>query len=236
MPRVVAAIFARGGSKGIPRKNLQILGGRSLLAHAIDAARRTRLVDRVVVSTDDHELADAARAAGAEVPFIRPAELATDSAPEWLAWQHLVTELQSQSGAEPIDVLLSVPPTSPLRSVDDLDRCVTTLLESDADIVVTVRPAERSPYFNMVVLDETRRATLVIPPATAVLRRQEAPEVFDMTTVGYAARPEFVLRAQSLFAGTVRAVVVPAERAIDIDTPFDLLTARLLWANGHANE
>lgn len=227
---IVAGIFARGGSKGVPRKNLRPLAGKPLIAHAIHTARQSTLIDRVFVSTDDAEIASTAAAFGADVPFMRPAELAGDAAPEWAAWQHAIRTLQAE---DPVawDAFVCVPTTSPLRAVEDIDNCIRGLLDSDADIAVTVRHAERSPYFNMVTLDDDRFARLVIPPARETARRQDAPPVYDMTTVAYAARPAFVLRARSMFEGKVKAVLVPAERALDIDTEFDFRIAEALWPN-----
>ena len=226
-PHVVGAIFARGGSKGIPRKNLRLLDGLPLLAHAIAAAKDAKWVERVVVSTDDPEIAEVARRHGAEVPFMRPAELAADDAPEWLAWRHAVRTLDATGGRRKIDVLVAVPTTSPLRVAGDVDACVEALLESDADVVITVTPAARSPYYNMVVLDDGY-ARPVIHPSGPLHRRQDAPRVFDMTTVAYAARAGYVVSAEGLFDGKVRAVVVPRERALDIDTELDLEVAEFL--------
>lgn len=226
---IVGAIFARGGSKGVPQKNIRQLAGRPLIAYAIAAARASKMLDRLIVSTDDAEIAQIAREHGAEVPFMRPPELAQDDSPEWLAWQHAVRALADQDG-RCMDVLVSIPTTSPLRAPSDIDSCVRRLVETDADIVITITPAERSPYFNMVVLEDDR-ARLVIPPTSNISRRQDAPAVFSMTTVAYAARASFVLAANSMFEGTVRAVVVPPERALDIDTEFSFQIAeRLLGA------
>jgi N-acylneuraminate cytidylyltransferase len=170
-----------------------------------------------------------ARAHGADVPFLRPAELAADDAPEWLAWRHAIGALQQPAGAPTIDVFVSVPPTAPLRSPGDVDRCVRALLEhADTDVVLTVSLAARSPYFNMVTVGDDGLARLVIPPPGAVHRRQDAPRVWDITTVAYAARPRFVLERDGLFAGRVRTVEVPPERAIDIDTELDLVVAECL--------
>ena len=226
-PYIVGAIFARGGSKGLPRKNLRELAGKPLLAHAIEVARRTPSIQRVIVSTDDAEIADAARQWGAEVPFVRPAELARDESPEWLAWQHAIREMERLDGRR-MDALVSVPATSPLRAAEDVEACIQSLLTTDADLVLTVTPSARSPYFNMVTLGEGGLARLVIAPPEAVHRRQDAPPVYDITTVAYAARAEFVLRAEGMFAGRVRAVVVPRERALDIDTEMDLQFAEFL--------
>lgn len=227
-PYVVGFVFARGGSKGVPRKNIRLLAGKPLLAHAIETALSSEWIDQVVVSTDDVEIADVARKYGAQVPFMRPVELAQDDSPEWLAWQHAVRTLATTEGQPKMDVFVCLPATSPLRSVEDVDACVQALLESDADLVITVKPAGRNPYFNMVVLDEAGYARLVIPPERTVYRRQAAPAVYDMTTVAYAARPEFVRQAHSMFEGKVKAIVVPAERALDIDTELDFRFAEFL--------
>jgi N-acylneuraminate cytidylyltransferase len=158
---------------------------------------------------------------------MRPAELATDDSPEWLAWQHAIRTLDAADGRRKVDVLVAVPTTSPLRLAADVDACVDALLAGEADAVITVTPAARSPYFNMVVIEDGF-ARPVIPPAGPIHRRQDAPELFDMTTIAYAARAGFVVRAQGLFEGKVRAVVVPRERAIDIDTELDLEFAEFL--------
>lgn len=234
-PYVVAMVFARGGSKGVPRKNLRLLAGKPLIAHAIQSALASDVIDRVIVSTDDVEIASVARQYGADVPFMRPAELAGDNSPEWLAWQHALREL-GENGNPEVDVFVCVPPTSPLRAVHDIDVCVQALQESDADIVITVKAAERSPYFNMVSLDESGHARLVIQPEGTLHRRQDAPVVYDVTTVVYAARPDFVLNAKSIFDGKVKAVVVPAERAIDIDTELDFQFAEFLLSKSSLSE
>jgi len=224
---VVALIPARGGSKGVPRKNIRPLAGKPLIAYAIQTARASHLIERVIVSTDDAEIAEVARQYGAEVPFMRPSELARDDSPEWLTWRHAVRTLQDEGDAS-IEVVVCVSPTSPLRAVEDVEACIRLLRNSDADLVMTVRPAERNPFFNMVVLDEDGCARVVIRPERPIHRRQDAPPVYDITTVAYAFRPEFVLSAGSEAEGKVRAVVVPPERALDIDTELDFKFAEFL--------
>ncbi|MFQ6027629.1 MAG: cytidylyltransferase domain-containing protein [Dehalococcoidia bacterium] len=233
---ILALIPARGGSKGVPRKNLRLLAGKPLIAYSIETALASQFIDRVVVSTDDAEIASVAQQYGAEVPFMRPQELAQDDSPEWLTWQHALRTL-SAGGLHPrIEVLTCISPTAPLRSVGDVDACIQTLHDSDADLVFTVKPAERNPYFNMVVLDEAGYARLVIPPKGPIHRRQDTPTVYDMTTVAYAARPEFVLQASSMFEGKTKAVSVPPERALDIDTELDFQFAEFLIARSMAKE
>lgn len=226
--QVVAAVFARGGSQGLPNKNLEELGGRPLVARAVDAARSCAGVDRVIVSTDSDQIAEVARAAGGEVPWLRPAHLATPEAREWDAWQHLIGWLGEQG--ELPDRLLVVPATAPLRAVADLERCLEASAEPGVDVVLTVSPAARNPWFNMVTVDESGRARLVLEPPERIHRRQDAPPVYDVGTVAFVVDPRFVLRATSLYDGVVRAVEVHPSTAIDIDTLVDLEVARSLYA------
>jgi N,N'-diacetyl-8-epilegionaminate cytidylyltransferase len=224
---VTGFIFARGGSKGVPRKNIRPLAGKPLIAWAVGTAKESRFINRIIVSTDDDEIAKVALQYGAEVPFMRPPELAGDRAPEWLSWQHAIVEIQ-KNNPRPLDVFVSIPTTSPLRSVSDVDACISKLLQSDADIVITVKKADRSPYFNMVNLDDGGYAHVVISAGKSMTRRQDAPTVYDMTTVAYAARPDFIMRAHGIFEGNVMVVEVPPERALDIDTELDFKIAEYL--------
>lgn len=228
---ITGFIFARGGSKGVPRKNVRSLCGKPLIAHAIDAALGSRFIQRVVVSTDDPEIADVARRYGADVPFMRPAELATDTAAEWLSWRHAIQFVNSEAGRPPLDVFVSVPATAPLRISADVDACINTYLETQADVTITVTEAHRSPWFNMVTTDEARFARLVMSgTGREVTRRQDAPPVYDITTVAYAANPEFVLNSSGLFAGRCSAAIVPLERSLDIDTEYDWQMAEFLMS------
>lgn len=225
--KATAFIFARGGSKGLPGKNILPLGGKPLIAWSIEHALAVKRIARVIVSTDSHEIAAVAREHGAEVPFIRPEELARDDSPEWLAWRHALSYLQGEDGGLP-DAMVSVPTTAPLRSSLDIENCLDEYEKGGADMVITVTDAHRSPYFNMVKLNADGTVGLVIPPQSVVARRQDVPTVFDMTTVAYVARPEFVLTRHATFEGRVRHVHVPAERAIDIDTLLDFRIAECL--------
>ena len=225
LSNITAFIFARGGSQGIKKKNLQIIGDKTLLEHSISIAKKVTRVSKVVVSTDDKEIADIALNSGAMVPFLRPSKLATNKASEWRAWQHAIKEMRLIG--ESVDIFLSIPTTSPLRSVMDIDNCLDKLEDNNTDIVITVRESERSPYFNMVTLDNNLKAQLVIN--RDYHRRQDAPEVFDITTVAYAAKANYILESNGIFEGNVVASIVPIERAIDIDSQFDLDLARFLY-------
>jgi len=228
--KAVAFVFARGGSKGLPGKNIRSLAGKPLIGWAIEQAAAVARIDRVIVSTDSEEIADVARTHGAEVPFIRPAELAQDNTPEWLVWRHALSYLKESQGYFP-EALISVPATAPLRSIEDLERCLDEYERGESDVVITVTDAHRSPYFNMVKVNDDGFVDLVIPPSGSVFRRQDAPVVFDVTTVAYVVRPEFVMTRSGIFEGVVRHVYVPKERSLDIDTPFDFRIAECLIAS-----
>ena len=226
-PNVVGFIFARGGSKGLPRKNIAPLAGKPLIAHAIEAARSGKWIKRVVVSTDDREIAAVARRYGAEVPFLRPAELATDTAPEALAWVHAL-DYVDRCSRRPVDVFVSVPATAPLRLASDVDACVEALLTSDVDLAVTVSESRRNPYFSMLKIIADGTARVVMEHDQAVFHRQDAPTTYDIVPAAYAARPAFVRRGVSVLKGRMKAVPIPNERAVDIDDDLDLQIAELL--------
>lgn len=229
---VYAFIFARGNSKGLPGKNIKPLGGIPLIAHSILVAQQVEGISKVFVSTDSTAIAEVARAYSAEV-IIRPDELATDTAAEWLAWRHAIGYLQALG--ESFETFISLPATSPLRNSEDVRSCLASL-DQDTDVVVTVTPASRSPYFNMVVRDDAGNSQLVCS-GSAVHRRQDAPAIFDMTTVAYVTRPAFVLEQERIFSGRVKSVVVPRQRAVDIDDIYDFKMAEMLYADrekGHA--
>ena len=226
----VAFIFARGGSKGLPGKNIRNLAGKPLIAWSIDHALAVKRIKRVIVSTDSPDIADVARAHGAEVPFMRPPELARDDSPEWLAWRHALNFLRESGGSMP-GVMVSVPATAPLRQPIDIENCLDNFAQGGADMVITVTDAHRSPYFNMVKTNPDGTMGLVIPPASAIARRQDAPVVYDMATGAYVINPEFVMTHLATFEGVIRAVHVPPERAIDIDTLLDFKIAECLLAH-----
>lgn len=228
--KAVAFIFARGGSKGLPGKNIRLLGGKPLIAWSITHALAVKRIERVIVSTDSEEIAAVAREHGAEVPFIRPAELAQDTSPEWLVWRHALNFVRETTGAFPL-AMVSLPATAPLRMPLDIENCLDEYEKGEADTVITVTDAHRSPYFNMVKTNADGSVGLVIPPQSTVTRRQDAPVVYDMATVCYVANPVFVMAHNGLFEGRVKAVHVPTERAVDIDTLLDFQIAECLVKN-----
>lgn len=231
---IVAFIFARGGSKGLPGKNIRLLGGKPLIAWAIELALAVNRIDRVIVSTDSEEIAEISRQYGAEVPFIRPAKLARDESAEWLAWRHGLEYLKETTGALP-EVMVSVPATAPLRLAIDIDNCLDEYEKGAVDVVITVTDAHRSPYFNMVKTNSDGTYGLVNAQSLVIERRQDTPVVYDMTTVCYVANSEFVMTHESIFEGKVKAVHIPIERAIDIDTLLDFQIAEALFLRKGGN-
>ncbi|TQO83720.1 acylneuraminate cytidylyltransferase family protein [Vibrio cholerae] len=220
-----AFIFARGGSKGLPGKNIKPLAGKPLLHYSIDSALAAPSIEQVFVSTDDAEIAQVARNGGAIV-IDRPAELADDASPEWLSWRHAIEWVRANYGD--FDGFISLPATAPLRAVSDIESAIQQRMAVSADICISVTPASRSPFFNMVKQTDSGMVELVIKPQGEVARRQDAPAVFDITTVVYATTPEFVLNHYGLFSGNVTSIEVPKERAVDIDDIYDFMLAEAI--------
>jgi CMP-N,N'-diacetyllegionaminic acid synthase len=221
----IATICARGGSTGLPGKNIRPLFGRPLIAHTIEHALKTPGIDHVFVSTDDKAIAAAAREAGAEVPFLRPAELATSSAPKLPVIRHLVEGVERMGVM--VNRVVDLDPTSPLRSIEDINACLS-LLDADTDVVITGYPAEKNPYFNMVEMSAEGHASLCKILPGGVTSRQQAPTVYAMNASVY------VWWRRTLDLGIwntrVRLHVMPRERSIDVDSLLDFELVQLLMA------
>ena len=215
--RTFAFIFARGGSKGVPGKNIKKISGKPLIAYSIEIAKEIESIEKIFVSTEDDNIAAIAREYGTKV-IDRPPQLALDDSPEWLAWQHGVNWVREKG--DKFDIFLSLPTTSPMRNKYDIQK-VLEKLDSQTDVVLTMTPASRSPWFNMVTINRDGYASLVKQNKNKIQRRQDAPPAYDLTTVAYATRPQFILSHGSVFDGRVRAVEIPRERAFDIDTELD---------------
>ncbi|HOX24965.1 MAG TPA: acylneuraminate cytidylyltransferase family protein [Candidatus Krumholzibacteria bacterium] len=221
---VVAIIPARGGSKGIPRKNLARLGGVTLLERAIAVAREVPAVDRIVVSTDDAEIARVARAAGAEI-HERPPRLATDASKVIEAIRHLCDTLLDPSGAGNA-LLVLLEPTCPLRTALDVARCVETLA-AGGDAVATFTAAATNPWRAWRITDG--RPEHFVAGANPWLPRQQLPPAYELTGAAYAFwRDNLRDPRNEVLCGDVRAVILPPERSLDIDTVRDLHVAEAL--------
>ncbi len=212
---MLALVTARGGSKGLPRKNLQDLGGKPLIAWSIEAARASRYADRVVVSTEDAEIAAEARRHGAEVPFTRPAELATDEAPGMAPVLHALTVLPG------FDWIVLLQPTSPLRTPADIDACLELCVRAEANACVSVVAATQSPYL-MFRLSPDGAMDPLLGWERAADRRQDLPPAYALNGAVYVARSAWLVSSGSFVAPETLAYVMPPERSMDIDTADDL--------------
>jgi CMP-N-acetylneuraminic acid synthetase len=222
--KTFAFVFARGGSKGVPGKNIRRFSGQPLLAYALDIAKKIHEVSSIFVSTEDLQIAKIARKWGAVV-IDRPVELAQDESSEWLAWQHAVDWVKEHHGD--FERFVSLPATSPLRNENDVQACLNAL-DDETDMVITTTETNRSPWFNMVRVGEDNHISLLFEGDKKFVRRQDVPKAYDMTTVAYVTRPSFIMLESGVLNGRTKAVMIPTERAIDIDTEFDWEIAEYL--------
>ena len=228
---VIAIIPARGGSKGVPRKNLRALGGKPLIAWTIACAKAAPSIGRVIVSTDDPEIAEAATEAGAEVPFLRPADLAQDTTPDLPVCRHVLEQLAA-AGNLP-DVVVWLRPTSPLRRVEDIEGAIAALATTRADSVRSVSLSKAHPYWMKTVADGLLESFVPGKDDRTHPNRQSLPPVYMLNGAVDVMRTPVVLARQSLWGDSVGAFVMPAERSIDIDTFTDFAMAEILLARAH---
>lgn len=218
--KTFALIPARGGSKGIPRKNIKELAGKPLIVWTIEAALRSSLLSAVVVSTDDSEIANIAREAGAQVPFMRPSELAQDSTPGIDPVMHAVAHLPG------FDSVLLLQPTSPLRTTKDIDECLRLATLRQASSVVSVSDAETHPYWTYRLAGDLKLEKFV--DALSVARRQDLPHAYMLNGAMYFAEITWLLQSGTLINQETLAYVMPRERSVDLDSPIDWKFAELL--------
>lgn len=215
-----ALISARGGSKGIPRKNIKLIAGKPLIAWSIEAALRSRLLDAVVVSTEDEEIAEVARQWGAWVPFLRPSELAQDDTPGVDPVLHALEQLLD------FDSVLLLQPTSPMRATEDIDACIGLAHDMQASSVVSVSEPEMHPHWMYRLSADHRLQPIIDKPA--ILRRQELPPVYAINGALYYARADWLRRHHTFITTETLAFIMPAERSLDLDTMLDWKIAELL--------
>ena len=221
---VVGIIPARGGSKGIPGKNLVALGGRPLIAHTFEAARASRTLTRIVLSTDSEQIAEFGRAEGIDVPFLRPSSLADDDTPMLAVLQHAIGALESRP-----EIIVLLQPTSPLRRAEHIDAAVTLLQRTSADSVVSVIavPHQFTPGSLMRVEGDR-----IVPflNETAAMRRQDKPVLYARNGPAILVTRSQIIESGRLYGGDTRPYVMSREDSIDIDEPFDLEIAEALLA------
>ena len=228
-PVIHAWIFARSGSKGLPGKNIRPLMGKPLIVYSIETAQQSRYIRDVFVSTDSPDIAAVAEQYGAIVPFLRPAELSSDTASERLAWRHAIQWNQSQKQFSPMDIFVSLPTTTPLRTPEEVDEAIELYLKGKADTVIAVSRSARHPAFNMVYVDKDRYAKVILGQYEEwVPNRQAYPTAYDITTAVYVSGVDYIMTNDSYLKGRVQAIIIPEDHGIDIDTLIDFQHAELL--------
>lgn len=223
---LTAFIFARGGSKGVRNKNIRPVAGKPLIAHTIACALCSTHVAQVVVSTDSQEIADIAEEHGARA-LLRPGELAADNTPEILAWRHAIEACPDIFGDDKTALFISLPATSPLRSAEDIDAGIAKFREGGCDIVFGISPARHNPYLSMAAVNKDNLLEIAMSGSNGA-RRQDMPEIYDITGCVYIANPAYIMHTERLIDGRVAYIEIPPERALDIDTEYDLYLADLL--------
>jgi CMP-N,N'-diacetyllegionaminic acid synthase len=216
---VTCVIGARGGSQGLAGKNIRPLLGKPMIAWSIEQALACPEITRVVVSTDSTEIAEVAQQYGAEVPFLRPPELANDSAGKWEVWQHALRACE-QYYKEPIDLFVDLDCTSPLRDVEDISKAIAQFRAISVDAVFSICEAAKNPYFNM--LEEENgilRICKTLPKP--IVRRQDAPKVYTHVASIYVLSPEYLRRGTGLLSGRTQGYDIGAGKSLDVDSQFD---------------
>lgn len=232
---LVVVIFARGGSKGLPGKNLMMLGNVHLIGHSINLAKQLHKASRIICSTDSDEIASIASTYGAEVPFLRPSSLASDTSPEIDSWKHAAQFLLDQ-GHRRDDFFVSLPATAPLRQRVDVEEAISLAESANWDLVVTYSEASHNPWFNMVTKDSEGEIRIANDSREgSITHRQNAPKVYNLVPVAYVTTLGYVIDTSDLFSGRVGGVEVPRERSVDIDTRLDLEIVQFLYQleSGH---
>jgi N-acylneuraminate cytidylyltransferase/CMP-N,N'-diacetyllegionaminic acid synthase len=232
MAEILCTICARGGSKGVPNKNLKEVGGKPLIGHAVSDALTWERDTDVVVSTDDEAIASVAEEFGAAVPFMRPSELASDEAAKLPVIQHAVEYIETERSIT-YDYVVDIDATTPLRRPVDIEDCFEAVItDQEATNAYTVCEADKNPYFNMVELDEDGYASLSKSLDDVVVRRQDAPVVYEMNAAVYVYKRDFLMKTDSPHGNYTKISVMPPERSIDIDTKKDLQFVEFMFDRG----
>ena len=221
---IIALICARGNSRGIKNKNLLKFNKISLLGHAIKQSFKSKFIKRVIVSTDSIKIAKEAEKYKAEIPFMRPAKLASSKSAEIETWRHAIKNLSAE---KKYDYIVSVPTTSPLRSIDDINKCISKAIKGNFDMVFTVTNSTKSPYYNILEI-KNNKLQKVCGDKQKIVRRQDSPKCYDLTTVCYVFKPEYILKQKNWLKGKTSFIVIPKERSIDIDDKVDYKIAKIL--------
>ena len=226
MQKVIAIIPARGGSKRLPRKNIRPLNGKPMIAYAIRAALGAKGVDRVIVSTDDKEIAAIAKKYGAEIPFLRPMELATDTATTVSVLQNAVNWLKEKVDYE-VDIVILIQPTSPLVLPEDIDQAIEKLQATGANSCLSVCEIRERPEWMYEFVDGKVRPYLALE--TREIRTQDLKKLYRINGAVYAIKKDFLMKnGRVIDDKSMEAIIMPPERSVDIDELQDFLLAEIL--------
>ena len=231
MTQFLALIPARGGSKGIPKKNIRLIGNKPLIAWTINTAHESELISRTIVSTEDQEIADIAQQYGAEVPCYRPDILAEDTSDTLDAVLYTLDFLEQKEGYTP-DYVVLLQPTSPLRRSEDIEAAIRFTIDRHADSVVSICEAKPHPLLSKTL---TQNGTLMdyIPGASEYSRRQDFPEVYSLNGALYINSISSLRKYRKFILPDTYGFIMPEERSLDTDSPFDLFIADLILTHGH---
>jgi N-acylneuraminate cytidylyltransferase/CMP-N,N'-diacetyllegionaminic acid synthase len=227
---VLGIIPARCNSKRVINKNIRKLNGKPLIAYTIEAALKAKSLTRVIVSTDSEEIADLSKSLGAEVPFLRPCELAQDSTPMLAVLQHAVESLEQKENYK-IDIIMILQPTSPLRKSCHIDEAVRKLIDTDADSVVSLCEVEHSPYWMKKIKGD--KVFDFIEGSEKYTRKQDLPKVHRLNGAIYVTRYKALVEENRLLGDNTRAIIMNQEDSIDIDTELDFKLAELVLKERH---
>ncbi|MBK7891773.1 MAG: acylneuraminate cytidylyltransferase family protein [Bdellovibrionales bacterium] len=229
--RKLCTICARGGSKGVPNKNIRSIRGYPLIAITVIQAVKSGLFEHVAVSSDSNEILDAAHNAGADILVQRPDLLASDSAAKVPAIIHCAQEAERQTGRQ-FDIFVDLDATSPLRFISDIEAAVELLIDKNCSNVITGTPARHSPYFSLVEAKADGSVELAKNRVPPVVRRQDAPSCYDMNGSIYVWKREKLFSQETLFHNDTHIYTMPAERSIDVDTELDFRLVSFLAEQG----
>lgn len=213
---VLAIIPARGGSKGVPRKNIRELGGKPLLAWTIEEAKKSKYIDQLVLSSEDAEIIAVAQKWGCEVPFVRPQELAQDDTPSIDPVLHVIEKLPQK-----YDYVVLLQPTSPLRLVIDIDTCIELIIEKNSQSCVSITEPEKSPMWMYKMDNNSRVLENLIQQDKEIHRRQDLPPIYALNGAVYVTQCAYLCKSKKFIGQNTIGYVMPLERSLDIDTELD---------------
>jgi N-acylneuraminate cytidylyltransferase/CMP-N,N'-diacetyllegionaminic acid synthase len=227
---ILATICCRGGSKGVPNKNLRLMHGIPLIGHTITQAQQSKLIADLIISTDSQQIADTAKEFGAKVPFFRPDDLASDTASKWPVFIHALEFYEKEYGVE-VEYLVDLDVTVPLKTPQDIDGAIQLALDNPStEVVITGYEPERNPYFNMMEIREDGLAEIVKKSEKPIVRRQDAPDVYSLSPAAFVIKKSALYNYPHWSKAPCRIFPIPRERAIDIDSLLDFELVEFLMS------